>query len=266
MATIAPEPPSQAEGSGSFTVVSYYIRSGCNGGLESALQAMKQMGVDCSVLLETKLTKSVHTHWSSGYNVQSTYGRGEISLFWRTSETYEIEEVELCRPNVLSFQFVSGATRWYIVGCYIPPTNLTTLMQVDQAWLACQKGCLPILLGDLNVNLAAPRNKRDNTIAKQVDAMALIDMPSHFCQWRRRRSWEQWTWWMRRGRRWVSSQCHYILGRATDLGQWFWHISVQMPYCHDSNHSALVAEIHAGGGREMVRYWKRYHQFPLKIP
>jgi hypothetical protein len=69
MATMALEPPSRAEGSGLFTVVSYNIQNGCNGGLESALQAMKQMGVDCGILLETKLTKGVYARWSSGYNV-----------------------------------------------------------------------------------------------------------------------------------------------------------------------------------------------------
>ena len=59
MVTTAAEPPSQAEGSGSFTVALYNIQSGRNGGLESALRAMKLMGVDCGVLLETKLTKQV---------------------------------------------------------------------------------------------------------------------------------------------------------------------------------------------------------------
>jgi hypothetical protein len=134
--------------------------------------------------------------------------------------------VELRGPNMLLFQLMSGAKRWYIVGCYIPPTNLTTLMHVKQAWLACTKGCLPILLGDLNVNLAALRNKRNDMIDEQVDTMAFIDMSSHFCQQYRRRSWGRWTWHMRRGRHWVSSQCDYVLGRATNLGQWFWHVSI----------------------------------------
>jgi hypothetical protein len=222
MATIAPEPPLQAEGSGLFTVALYNIQSSRNGGSESALQAMKQIGVDCGILLETKLTKGVYMRWSSVCNVRSTHApskwQGGISLFWRTSETYEIKEVELHGPNVLSFQLMSGTTRWYIMGCYILLTNLTTLTHIKQAWLACPKGCLPILLGDLNVNLAAPRNKPNNTIAKQVDAMTLIDMSSHFCQWCGRRSWGQLTGWMRRGRHWVSSQCDYILGRATNLG------------------------------------------------
>jgi hypothetical protein len=197
-----------------------------------------------------------YTRWSSGYNVRSTHAlskwQGGISLFWRTSGTYEIEEVEIRGPNVL------GAARWYIIGCYIPPNDLTTLTHVNEVWRACPKGCLPILLGDLNVNLAAPRNKRNDTIADQVYAMALIDMSTHFRQRRGRRSRGRWTWRMRRRRRWVSSQCDYILGRATDLGRWIRRVSVRMPFCHDSNHRAIVAKIRAGGGREMKRYRKKY--------
>jgi hypothetical protein len=114
MATMALEPPLRAEGSGLFTVASCNIQNGCNGGLESALRAIKQMGVDCSILLETKLTEGVYTRWSSRYNVQSTHApskwQGGISLFWRTSRTYEIEEVVMRGPNVLSFQLTLGAT------------------------------------------------------------------------------------------------------------------------------------------------------------
>ncbi len=124
--------------------------------------------------------------WSSSYNVRSTHTPSKwqegISLFWRTSETYEIEEVDLRGPNVLSFQLVSGATRWYILGCYIPLTNLTILTHANEVWQACPKGYFPILLGDLNVNLTAPCNERNNRIPEQVDTMALIDMTSHFCQ------------------------------------------------------------------------------------
>jgi hypothetical protein len=55
MATIAPELPLQAEGSGLFTVALYNIQSGHNGGFESALHAMKQMGVDCGILSKAKI-------------------------------------------------------------------------------------------------------------------------------------------------------------------------------------------------------------------
>jgi hypothetical protein len=230
---------------------------------------MKLMGVDFGNLLETKLTKGMYTCWSSGYHVQATHvlsaWQGGISLFWRASDLYEVEEVELHGPNVLSFQLVSGATRYYIVGCYILPNNLTTLTHVEQAWMACPKSCLPIVLGDLNINLAAARNKQDETITEQVDTMNLVDMSSHFCQCRGRNSHGRWTWWMRRVRCWASSQCDYILGRATDLGR-FWCVSIQMPFFHDSDHRALVAKICAGGGEEMKKYWRQYQRFPLRVP
>jgi hypothetical protein len=191
------EPPLQAEGNRSFTMASYNIQSGHNGGLESALQAMKLMGVDFGVLLETKLTKGVYTRWSSGYHIQATHApsawQGGICLFWRANDLYEVEEVELCGPNVLSFQLVLGATRYYIMGCYIPPNNLTTLTHVEQAWMVCPKGCLPIVLGDLNVKLATPHDKQDETIAKQVDTMNLVDMSSCFRQCQGRNSHGQWT-------------------------------------------------------------------------
>jgi hypothetical protein len=215
------------------------------------LQPMKLMVVDFGILVEKKLTEGVYTRWSSSYHVRATHAlsawQGGISLFWKASDLYEVEEVELHGPNVLSFQVVSGATRYYIMGCYIPPNNLTTLTHVKQAWMACPKGCLPIILGDLNVNLAAPRDKQDETIAKQVDTMNLVDMSSRFRQCRGRNSHGRWTWRMRRGRGWVSSQCDYILGRATNLGR-FWRVSVRMPFCHNSDHCALVAKIRAGGG------------------
>ena len=75
------------------------------------------------------------------------------------------------------------------------------LTHVEQVWLACPKGCIPILLGDLNVDLPAACNERDEMIAEQVETMALlVGMSSHFRQRHRRRSRGQWTGWMRRSR------------------------------------------------------------------
>ncbi len=186
------EPPLQAEGSGLFTMASHNIQSGCNGGLESALQAMKLMGVNFGVSLEKKMTKGVYTCWSSGYHIQATHASStwqvRISLFWRASDLDEVEEVELCGPNMLPFQLMLGATRYYIMGCHIPPNDLTTLMHIKQVWMACPTGCLPIVLGDLNVNLTAPRNTQDKTIAEQLDTMNLVDMSSRFHQRRGRNS------------------------------------------------------------------------------
>jgi hypothetical protein len=106
----------------------------------------------------------VYTCWSSGYHVHATLvpnaWQGGISLVLRASDLYEFEEVEMRGPNVLSFQLVLGTTWYYIMGCYILPNDLTTLMHIEQAWLACPSGCTPIMLRDLNVNLAAPCDER----------------------------------------------------------------------------------------------------------
>ncbi len=150
---------------------------------------------------------------------------------------------------MLLFQLILGATRWYIMGCYILPNDLTTLTHVKQAWQACPRGCLPILLGNLNVNLAAPRNKRDKMIAQQVDAMALVDMSSHFCQCCGRNSGGRWTWRMRRGRHWVSSQSTMSWGGQPTLGDGFGASASGCLFCHNSDHCALVAKICSGGGR-----------------
>ena len=48
--------PSQPEGSGTFSVATWNIRSGRGAGLAAAAKGLRQMGVGCAVLTETKLT------------------------------------------------------------------------------------------------------------------------------------------------------------------------------------------------------------------
>ena len=187
MAETASRPPSRADGSGSIAVASYNIRSGRSGGLESALRAMEAMGVDLGVFLETKLTGGIYTRFSSGYSVVASDAasahQGGITLFWRPNKSYEVEDWRVRSPNVLSFVIVTGGTRFYAVGCYIPPNDLSTLATIEQAWNECPSGHTPILLGDLNVNLRAPRDDRDEQIAKAVeDVMGLSDLSKHFLQ------------------------------------------------------------------------------------
>ncbi len=61
--------PSRPDGSGSIALTSFNIRSGLNGGLEAALRAMDQLGVDIGFLMETKLMGGIYTRHSSGYDV-----------------------------------------------------------------------------------------------------------------------------------------------------------------------------------------------------
>jgi hypothetical protein len=139
-----------------------------------------------------------------------------------------------------------GDVRFYIVVCYIPPSNLETLVDINKAWRTCPTGVHPIVVGNLNINLCAPRMESKETIAKQVNATDLIDLFRHFYQCLGTWLWGWWTWQMRREGRWVCFQCNYFLGRETNCRR-FQHVSVQMP-CYYSNHCALVAVIYEEGG------------------
>jgi hypothetical protein len=148
----------------------------------------------------------------------------------------------------------------------MPPTDLKTLEHVEAAWIKCPKGHIPILLGDLNIKFASPRNEGDELIAKHVgDVMGLVNVSRHFRQlcpaWARGR----WTWRMRRGGRWVSSQCDYFLGREINRRR-FCNISLWMPSQHDSDHCAIIAKFYSGDEKKMKAYWQRCHRFPIKLP
>jgi hypothetical protein len=146
---------------------------------------------------------------------------------------------------------VSGGDRYYALGCYIPPNNLTTLTHIEAAWNECPKGHIPIMLGNLNIKLASPRNERDELIAEQVgDVMGLVDVSRQFKQHRQVRARDRWTWRMRRGGRWVSSQCDYFLGREIERGR-FCSIGLRIPSHHDSDHCAIVAKIYSGSEKQM---------------
>ncbi len=149
--------PSRPDGSGSIAIASFNIQSGRNGGLEAALRAMDQLGVDIRLLVETKLTRGIYTRHLLGYDVlastATSSSSGGIALFWRGNILYEVEETRIWGPNVISLHLMMGSTRFFVVGCYIPPSDLETLAYIDKAWRECPKGAHPILVGDLNLNL-----------------------------------------------------------------------------------------------------------------
>jgi hypothetical protein len=177
---------------------------------------------------------------------------------------YEVKEMQIWGPNVISLHLMIGSTRFYVVGCYIPPSNLETLVCINKAWCKCPKGAHPILVGDLNINLCAPRTAREETIAEQVDAMDLANMSRHFCQRSGKRLQGRWTWRMRREGRWISSQCNYFLVRETNRRR-LRRMSVQMS-CYHSNYCGLVAVIYAEGEEELRRYHRQMQRFPLSLP
>ena len=114
------------------------------------------------------------------------------------------------------FAFNVGRNPIFCRGVLYPPERPGGIGCVDKAWRECPEGAHPILVGDLNVKLRAPRTEREETIAEQVDAMDLVDMSRHFRQRSGNRLRGRWTWRMRREGRWISSHCDYFLeGKPT---------------------------------------------------
>jgi len=153
---------------GPSCLLCFNIRSGHNVGLEAALRVMDQLKVDIRFLLETKLTGGIYTTWHSlGYNVlaltATLSSSGGIAIFYRGNILYKVKETQIWGPNIISPHLMMGSNRAFVVGCYIPPSDLKTLACIDKAWCKCPKGAHPILVGDLNLNLRALRTEIEET-------------------------------------------------------------------------------------------------------
>ena len=67
----------------------------------------------------------------------------------------------------------------------------------------------PLLLGDLNTNLADPRDERARAVATEMAMLGLDDMLQHFRQ--RRAFRHRTTWWQQRASETFRSRCDYRL-------------------------------------------------------
>jgi hypothetical protein len=143
---------------------------------------------------------------------------------------------------MLSFELVTGKTRFYVVGSHLRPSDPgTALLHVKQAWKECPNGCKPILLGNLNANILFPRDERQDAIVEMCDSMTLVIMANQFQQRHQHGSWgARWTWQMRRGGRFISSTCDYLLAREPCCKR-FRHVRLVNPHHYYSNHCAIVA-------------------------
>ena len=166
-------------------MATYNIVSGRNGHLELALRAMNGLGVDCEILTETKLTNGIHTRQAFGYRVFATeatsHCQGGVALFYRAdAPNWHIESERRHGPNVISFRLVTGNRCFGVVGGYIPPTDLSAVGFISQAFDSFPPGMEWIFLGDINVDLADPRDARSAEIAGELSALGLDDMVNHF--------------------------------------------------------------------------------------
>ena len=94
---------------------------------------------------------------------------------------------------------MTGARRWYIVGCYLAPNNTSTIERVVEALRESPKGAELLVAGDLNINSAAPEgDRREEDIAATFATEGLEDMAPHFLPRQRRWCRDRRTWGMLR--------------------------------------------------------------------
>ena len=98
---------------------------------------MSQANMDLGIFQETKLTDGIYTCGSAGYSVVGTDAtsrhRGGVAVFHRHAPHFAVEAVQQFGLNVIGFQLVTGARRWYIVGCCLSPDNTSTIERVVEA-------------------------------------------------------------------------------------------------------------------------------------
>ena len=82
---------------------------------------MSQANMDLGIFQEKKVTDGIYTRGSAGYSVVATdvpsRHRGGVAVFHRLAPHFAVEAVQQFGPNIIRLQLVTGARRWYIVGC-----------------------------------------------------------------------------------------------------------------------------------------------------
>ena len=86
-----------------------------------------------------------------------------------------VELARIATPNLLTFQLVTGDKQFYCMGIYIPPTDRMGVEDLRAAWEACPEGCIPLVLGDLNIKFNEPWDKREEVICDLLNDINLVD-------------------------------------------------------------------------------------------
>ena len=102
-------------------------------------------------------------------------------MLWREGDHHELENGKVRGPNTVTCEVQTGEVRYYVVGCYLPPSDKEgkNLGDVANALDKMPKGCIPMLLGDLNVDLDVPRNEQEAKVAAAMDHHGMACASKH---------------------------------------------------------------------------------------
>ena len=163
--------PSKGKDGRIIKMATWNIRCGRGAHIHSACRALDSLNIDIGFLQETKITADDNYPRCSqvgGYNIvasnATSKSQGGVAFCWKQKDSFVVEAERKWHANVMSIHVVTGNTRYYIVGCYLPPDDLASLEYVKKAWSQRPSGATPLLIGDFNVDLDSPNNSRADII------------------------------------------------------------------------------------------------------
>ena len=274
-----PSTPPPTGGSGTFSVASWNIRDGRNGGLVNAAKGMADMGIGCAFLSEVKISDNKYAKRPEGYEIIISRGKskqqGGVALLWKDKHPmFEIENANARVRNLITFQLITGDKRFYVMAIYIAPGCRKGVEDLRNAWAQCPTNCTPIVIGDLNIRNQDPRDAREEEIADLLDEINLVDTSRKFIQRQSRRHGllqrNRWTWRKKRRTegyqrgRWIYSQPDYIMAREGDMKH-IRKVGIRTPRYHISDHRAVVLYRKAGNKGKLHTYRKQRQCFPVQL-
>ena len=120
------------------------------------------------------MTHNKYPWYTPGYNViaskATSHNQGGVALLWKEGDDLPgVEAACIVMPNLLTFQLITDVERFYVMGIYIPPNDSLGVNDLRAAWNLCPADCVPLILGDLNINFKHPQDYREEAIADLVD-------------------------------------------------------------------------------------------------
>ena len=101
-----------------------------------------------------------------------------------------VEALHKLGTNFVRFQIDSEGQRWYIVGCYLTPDDVLTILPIVMDIFQCYCGTKLLVEGEFNSHLYVPdRSKRYKDITVALAAVGLEEILEQFLP--RQRPWDR---------------------------------------------------------------------------
>jgi len=149
---------------------------------------MQHLNFDLGILTETKIMDDKYTPLQFGFRTLATQApsshQGGVVLFWHYHAAHwHLEDPYPTSPNSIITTLVSGDTQYLIIRVYILSSiNHTPMLQIITQTIDKHPRIPPIILGDLNANLAHPTTHRNIDLSTLIHQHHLKDAISLFQQ------------------------------------------------------------------------------------